>query len=115
VADEELKRLLEENAAETREHFDGAVERIEARFDDAAARQAEESRRHFVATAERIEKRFDTLAETVEHLDQRLAREAADVRDEMRRGFAETQAMIKFSHVEHAKNRPSHLRMPSMR
>ena len=32
--------------------------------------------------------------------DERLTREAADIRDEMRQGFADTQAMIKFSHSE---------------
>lgn len=33
-------------------------------------------------------------------LDEKLDRTAADIRDEVRRGFADTQAMIKFSHTE---------------
>jgi hypothetical protein len=32
-------------------------------------------------------------------LDEKVDREAASIRDEMRRGFADTQAMIKFSHA----------------
>ncbi|MEA2465835.1 MAG: hypothetical protein QOJ98_3582 [Acidobacteriota bacterium] len=74
MTDDELKRLLEANAAETRRHFDVATERIEHRF--------------------------EALAETVLHVDQKIDRTAEDIRDEMRRGFAETQAMIRFSHVE---------------
>lgn len=59
-----------------------------------------EMRRHFDVTAERLEKRIDLVAESVVRLDQKLDRTAADFRDEMRRGFADTQAMIKFSHAE---------------
>jgi hypothetical protein len=33
----------------------------------------------------------------VTQLSEKLDRTAADIRDEMRRGFTETQAMIKFS------------------
>ena len=74
MTDEDLRRL-----------FDGAVT---------------EMRRHFDVTAERLEKRIDLVAESVVRLDQKLDRTAADIRDEMRRGFADTQAMIKFSHAE---------------
>ncbi|HYK06078.1 MAG TPA: hypothetical protein VE974_30325 [Thermoanaerobaculia bacterium] len=74
MTDEELKRLLEANAAETRRHFDVATERIEGRF--------------------------EALTETVMHIDQKIDRTADEIRNEMRRGFADTQAMIKFSHAE---------------
>jgi len=33
-------------------------------------------------------------------LDAKLSREVGDLREEMKRGFAETQAMIKFSYAE---------------
>jgi ABC-type sugar transport system ATPase subunit len=37
------------------------------------------------------------IAEKVILLDEKLDREAADIRAEMRQGFADTQAMIKFA------------------
>ena len=40
------------------------------------------------------------LFEKVTLTDEKLEREAADIRQEMRTGFADTQAMIKFSHAE---------------
>src|ERR1044071_4268610 len=72
--EKDFKRLLDEQA-----------KRLENRFD---------------VSIERVEKRFDLLAETVEHLGEKLDRETASIRQEMRQGFAETQAMIKFSHAE---------------
>ena len=74
MTDEDLRRL-----------FEGAVS---------------EMRRHFDVSAERLEQRLDLVAEGVVRLDQRLDRTTADFRDEMRRGFADTQAMVKFSHAE---------------
>jgi uncharacterized protein YceH (UPF0502 family) len=57
---------------------------------------AEETRRHFDVTVERLESRFELLTETVSHLDQKI--DGIDLK--MDRGFAETQAVIKFSHAE---------------
>ena len=74
MAEDELKNLLTNHAVEIRRHFDVGLERME--------------------------KRFDLLSETVAQLDQKLDRTAGDLRSEMQRGFAETQAMIKFSHAE---------------
>ena len=54
MTDDELKRLLDTNAAETRRHFDVAVERLE--------------------------KRFDALAETVAYVDEKLDRTSPNVR-----------------------------------
>ncbi|MFZ2491034.1 MAG: hypothetical protein WA208_06090 [Thermoanaerobaculia bacterium] len=94
--DEELRRYLDlmrqetaESLAETREHS----ERI-------AAETREQTWLHFDIVAERLEAKIATIAEAVIHVDQKLDREAADIRSEMRRGFADTQAMIKFSHSE---------------
>jgi polyhydroxyalkanoate synthesis regulator phasin len=74
MTDEELKKLFETSEANTRRHFD--------------------------VVGERLDKRIDTLAETVALLDEKVTREIASVRDEMRHGFIETQAMIKFSYSE---------------
>lgn len=57
-------------------------------------------RRHFDVTAERLERRLDLVAESAVRLDAKLDRTATEIRDDMRRGFADTQAMIKFSHAE---------------
>jgi len=40
------------------------------------------------------------LAEGVTSVDEKLDRRAADLEERMERGFAETQAMIKFSHAD---------------
>lgn len=74
MTDEELKKLFETSEANTRRHFDVVVERLD--------------------------KKIDLVAETVALLDEKMTREIASVRDEMRHGFTETQAMIKFSYSE---------------
>jgi DNA-binding ferritin-like protein len=81
----EMRRHVEESAAETRRHVD---------------QTAVETRRHFEVIAEHLETRIDAVAESVQILDEKLDRETANIRDEMARGFAETQAMIKFSHAD---------------
>jgi len=81
MTDEELKRLFESLRtnneamhAETRRHFDVALE--SARDD------------------------FKVVADKTQMVGERLTREAEQIRHEMRSGFAETQAMLKFSHAE---------------
>jgi uncharacterized protein YceH (UPF0502 family) len=59
-----------------------------------------ETRRHFDVSVERVEKKVQLVAEAVAQLDDKLDRETDALREEMKRGFAETQAMIKFSHAE---------------
>jgi len=81
VTDDELKALFESSKAETRQ-------------------LVEDSRRHFDVTAEGLRHEIRLVAEKVTGVDEKLSREAADIRSEMRQGFADTQAMIKFSHAE---------------
>ena len=57
-------------------------------------------RRHFDVTTEGTRHEIRLNAEKVVLLDEELHREAADIRSEIRTGFADTQAMIKFSHAE---------------
>ncbi|HVT02575.1 MAG TPA: hypothetical protein VHL58_04265 [Thermoanaerobaculia bacterium] len=59
-----------------------------------------ETRRHFDVGNEATRHEIRVVAESVAQVNEKLDREAADIRDEVRRGFAETQAMIKFSHDE---------------
>ena len=81
LMDEELKNLLE------------------AMRQENAAAQAE-TRRHFDVVAERLETRFGGLAESVGLVDEKLDRTTVVLEERIERGFAETQAMIKFSHHE---------------
>lgn len=74
VDENELKRLLEANAVDTRRHFD--------------------------VVAERVEKKVQLIAEAVAQLDEKLDRTSDGLEERIDRGFAETQAMIKFSHAE---------------
>lgn len=87
--DEELKRLLQANAAETRRQFEATAERLTA-----------ENRHFFQISTEELKHEIGLIAENVTRVEEKLDREAADIRQEMRKGFAETQAMIKFSHAE---------------
>jgi hypothetical protein len=93
---QETARAIREENADTRREMQETTRAI--REENAVAHS--ETRRHFDVTAERLDQRFDFLAESVQHVHQKLDREAADIRDEMRRGFADTQAMMKFSHAE---------------
>jgi hypothetical protein len=62
--------------------------------DEELNEQFEKTWRHFDVVAERLDKKIDLVAETVALLDEKVTREIASVRDEMRHGFTETQAMI---------------------
>jgi uncharacterized protein YceH (UPF0502 family) len=57
-------------------------------------------RRHFDVSTERVERKLELVAEAVGQVDEKLDRESGITRLEIRREFAETQAMIKFSHSE---------------
>ncbi len=72
--DEELRTLIEDTAAQTRRHFD--------------------------TVAERLEKSIDAVAESVTVVDEKLSRRIDRFEERVERGFAETQAMIKFSHAD---------------
>jgi uncharacterized protein YceH (UPF0502 family) len=68
--DEDLKKLIENTAAETR--------------------------RHFEVVAERLEAKIDTVAEGVISANERVDRLASDMTNE----FNDVRSMIKFSHHE---------------
>ncbi len=50
-------------------------------------------------TVENLRHEIQQVAKSLADLKETLERNGAAIRDEMRRGFAETQAMIKFPHV----------------
>lgn len=111
MTDDELRGLLEtlrrENAeahAETRrelrrENVEAHTEtRRELRHENAEAHT--ETRRYFDIALEAAKHETRLVAESVAQTRELLAREAEDIRSEMRRTAAETQAMFKFSHAE---------------
>ncbi len=85
MTDDELKRLLTQQTEEIRAHFDRAIE---------------ESRRHFDVSAEGLRQEIQVVTEAVTGVDRKVESEAGRLDEKLERGFAETQAMIKFSHVE---------------
>src|SRR5205823_4533170 len=87
--DDELKRLLEANAAESQRHFNETVDKLSA-----------ENRHMFELATESLRHEIKLVDEGVTTTREALNREAADIREEVRRTAAETQAMIKFSHAE---------------
>jgi hypothetical protein len=92
----ELTKLIENSAAETRSHVDAVAEKT--RLHVVAA--AEETRRHFDVVADEMKRQVQLVAEGFVHLGARMDREGSELREEMKRGFLETQAMIKFSYSE---------------
>ena len=91
-----MRRELQETTAETRRELHTTTADLRREIQESAA----ETRRHFDVVAEGMRHEIGIIAERVIIVDERLTREAADIRDEMRRGFADTQAMIHFSHDE---------------
>lgn len=90
MTDNDLKVLLEANAAETRRHFDVAVERLETKVEGLETKGdlvAAETRRHFDVASEEIKHEIRLVAEKVTQVDEKLDREAAHIREEMRRGW----------------------------
>jgi len=75
---------MEEQFAETRRHFDVAVERLEARFQGMNEAIDEVGER-----LGRLETRVDGLAERLDSVEERIIREST-----------ETRAMIRMSYTE---------------
>ncbi len=83
--DEELRRMLETLRGEL----------ATVRQENAATHA--ETRHQFNIVLERLDRGFGLLAEGILNIDEKLDREAADIRGEMRRGFTDTHDLIKFT------------------
>jgi archaellum component FlaC len=114
----ETHRRIDANAADTQQRFaemetrfdqvDARFEQVDARFDQvderaAGLRQhidkiAEQMKLEFGIAVEDMRTQVQLVAESVLMVDAKLDREAADIRAEMRQGFADTQAMLRHSH-----------------
>lgn len=92
MEDDELKALLAANAEATRRQFD----ELRSHVDESAI----ETRRHVDVRIEHLDSKIELVAESVLVLGEKLDRVAEDIRDEMRRGLADTQALVKFSYAD---------------
>jgi methyl-accepting chemotaxis protein len=110
---EETHRRIDANAAETAARFDqvdARFEKVDARFDQVDARAAElkqhidktaaQMKLHFDLTVEHMRSNIQQVADGVLMVNEKFDREAADIRTEMRQGFAETQGLLRFSHKQ---------------
>jgi len=111
MTDDELKQLfdvmrLENTAAhaETRKEVVAMRQEIvEVRQDNAAMRQEnvaahEETRRHFDVAVEGMKHEIGIIAEKVPRLDEKLDRRTDELEEKMDRRFADTEALIEYSH-----------------
>src|SRR5262249_5845060 len=57
-----------------------------------------ELRRHFDVTVEHFDSKYDLLAEGIMNLNEKMDRNNADIRAEMRQGFADTHDLIKYAY-----------------
>ncbi|MEO8218015.1 MAG: hypothetical protein ABI718_13120 [Acidobacteriota bacterium] len=87
MTDDEMKRVLETGAAEARRAFETTAERL-----------ASENRQYFDVSREAVKREVQLVAEAVAKLEEKVDRENDQLREEIRHGFSETQAMIRFSH-----------------
>ena len=91
--------IREDNAAIRGENAAAHAE-TRRQFAEAAARIAADNQHFFATGADQLRHEIQLVAEGVTGTREALNREAADIRDEVRRTATETQAMIKFSHAE---------------
>jgi chromosome segregation ATPase len=101
MTDDELKGLFDalrqENAATRAENAAAHAEtRDQLRAEMRAT--AADNRHQLAVAIEHFDQRFDLLAESIVTVDEKLDRKAASIEERMEHGFADTQAMIKFSH-----------------
>lgn len=100
--DNELKRLLDTQAAETRRHFDVVAERQDKRTDavnEAVSLLAEEMRNGFDSVEEtiaRVEERIDGVQKSLGGVEERLG----GVEVAIARESSETRSMIRLSYTE---------------
>ena len=108
----ETQRLI----AETNHRIDASAAETQRRFDETHRlldEKVKEVRQEFGVVAEGMRNQTQLVAEGVLMLDEKLGREAADIRAEMHPGFADTQAMIRFSQCRACPARTSARRQPS--
>ncbi|HEX7154172.1 MAG TPA: hypothetical protein VF618_21975 [Thermoanaerobaculia bacterium] len=116
--EKDFQRLLEANTAQILAHFNATTAEIRSDFRELRREftaldekfnglrgEFNELRREFTVMRdtfgpelEFLRHQVEGLSEAVALVNERLTRETADIRDEMRRGFADTHALIQRSH-----------------
>jgi hypothetical protein len=94
VDENDFKSIVDAGVAETKSHCDKAAANMGRHFDETAERLSVEMRRHMDVAAEATRHEIRLLDEKIDQFGEHLRRETAGIRDEMRRGFADTQAML---------------------
>jgi hypothetical protein len=118
MKDAELRRLLKENADETRRQFermdarfdqvdarldgvDARLDGVDARFDRTDATIEErfhELHRYMGVIAEEFDGKLELGRELTQMVDEKLERRTAELQENMEQGFAETKALIQFTY-----------------
>jgi len=93
-----LNRRIDESTAVLNQRIDESTAELKHWVDQRIAASAAETSRHFNIALDRQDHRLDLLNERVTNLGEKLDREAADIRTEMRKGFADTHDLIKFAY-----------------
>ena len=75
---------------------DAKIDRVDAKID----REVAEVKRHSGVIADGLQSQIRLVAEGVALVDSKIDREVGGLRGEIRTEFAETKAMIRFSHAE---------------
>ncbi len=96
MTDDDLKSLFDTMRQENAATHAGT----RRQFEETANRLSAENRHFFEVATEAFKHQVELIADKVIGVTEELRRETADIRLEMRTGFADTQAMIKFSHAE---------------
>lgn len=82
---------------------DAKTDSLATKIDAVAARAeeiADDSRHQLKLAVEHFDKRFDLLTEGILNVDEKLDRRTSDIDSRMEQGFADMQALVKFSHDE---------------
>lgn len=100
------EEALRELVLESRRHADAVSEQTQksiqllAESISGVDAKVTESRRHFDVVSEQTQKSIQLLAESMNVRFDAVHSRIDDVQSEMRDGFAETKAMIRFSHAD---------------
>ncbi|MGH9421070.1 MAG: hypothetical protein ACRD3J_13925 [Thermoanaerobaculia bacterium] len=91
-----FKRFIDAAAAETARYLEES-----ARLREGMSESVVNVCHDIAFMGEHIGRNLDALAQSITLLGEKIDREAENIRREMRIGFAETQAMLKFSQPEY--------------
>jgi len=92
----ELRRHIEETATGTRRQAEAVAVDLRGQIEETAA----ETRRYFDVVAERLRSDIQTVAEAVVVTNEKFDRRFDEFEVKVDRNFAETHAMIRFSHAD---------------